>query len=188
MSDRAIYGKVYRVLHWGMAFLVISALAVIEFKGLLPKGRLRHEFVHLHTQLGLVVLFLFWIRLYWRMRHAAPPITPSPSKMQKLAASIMHATLYILMAAIPLLGVLALQSKGKPVDFFGHGLPVLLGEDQGLPYSLILRNFHEWAGDLLIGLILLHLAIALLHHYLWRDDALMRMMPYKLKTDYRRQD
>ncbi len=176
-SERAIYGRVYRILHWGMAFLVISALALMEFKGLLPKGKLKHDLVYLHMQAGLLVFFLFWIRLCWRMMRPVPPITPPLSPMQKKAATLMHAVLYLMMALIPALGVLALQSKGKAVDFLGFHLPILLDEDKWLPYALPIRNFHELAGDILIGLILLHAAAAIMHHLFWRDDALRRMLP-----------
>ena len=89
----------------------------------------------------------------------------------------MHAVLYLMMALIPALGVLALQSKGKAVDFLGFHLPILLDEDKWLPYALPIRNFHELAGDILIGLILLHAAAAIMHHLFWRDDALRRMLP-----------
>lgn len=175
--ERAIYGKGYRVLHWGMACLVISALALIEFKGFLPKGKLKHELVYLHMQAGLLVFSLFWIRLYWRATRPVPPITPQPSRMQKKTAILVHAVLYGMMAFIPVLGVLALQSKGKAVSFLGFHLPVLLNEDKWLPFALRIRNFHELAGDILIGLILFHVAAAVLHHLFWRDDTLMRMLP-----------
>ena len=177
MTERAIYDKGYRALHWGMALLVISALALIEFKGYLPKGRLKHDLVYLHMQAGLLVFLLFWIRLYWRMRRPVPPITPQPSPLQEKAASLMHAVLYAMMAFIPVLGVLALQSKGKLVSFLGYSLPALLDEDKWLPYALRIRNFHELLGDILIGLILFHVAAALLHHLFWRDDTLLRMLP-----------
>jgi cytochrome b561 len=160
-----------------MACLVISALALIEFKGFLPKGRLKHDLVYLHMQAGLLVFSIFWIRLYWRTTHPVPAVTPPLSPMQKKAAALIHAVLYLMRSFIPVLGVLALQSKGKAVDFFGHALPVLLDEDKWLPYALRIRNFHELAGDILIGLILFHVAAALLHHLFRRDDTLRRMLP-----------
>ncbi|MBX4303543.1 cytochrome b/b6 domain-containing protein, partial [Mycobacterium tuberculosis] len=42
-----------------------------------------------------------------------------------------------------------------------------------------LKAIHEWlanAGDFVIGL---HALAALLHHYWWKDNTLLRMMPRK---------
>lgn len=40
----------HKILHWGMAILVISPPALIESKGLLSKDRLKHELVCPHMQ------------------------------------------------------------------------------------------------------------------------------------------
>ena len=174
----ASYGKVYRFLHWGMAFLVLSAIALIEIKDLLPKGNLRYEVGFLHIQAGLFVFLLIWVRLLWRVTNPVPPIFPPLQRMQKMAANLAHFFLYLMMVVLPLLGILAMQSKGNVVNFFGLSLPVLLSEDTGLPYALSIRNYHELLGNVLIGLIALHVASAVLHHALRQDDTLRRMLPW----------
>ena len=172
------YDRTYKLLHWGMAMLVVSALALVEFRGWLPNRDMKHEAVFLHIQAGLGVFFLVWVRLFWRATHAAPPILPDPPRIQKIAAGWTHAGLYLLMAALPLFGILALQSKGKEISFLSWTLPVLLDEDKWLSYSLSFRNVHEILGNLLMAAIALHVLAALVHHFHVGDNTLKRMLPF----------
>ena len=171
------YNRTYKVLHWGMAFVVLAAIALVEFKDLLPEKAMRHEAVALHIQAGLCVFFLVWVRLAWRSIHAVPPILPPLSRMQKAAAHVVHGGLYMMMALLPFLGILALQSKGRAVSFIGMQLPVLLDEQKGLPYSLSLRSYHELLGNFLMAVIALHVLSAFVHHLLRQDNTLKRMLP-----------
>ena len=172
------YGRVSRFLHWGMALLIISTILLVEFKDMLPTRSMKHVDILLHIQIGLFIFFLIWVRVIWRATHPIPPIYPPLSPVQHSMATAAHLLLYFMIATIPLLGVLALQSKGKQVDFLGMPLPVLLGEDIGLPYSLTIRSYHELFGNILIGLILFHMLAALIHHLFRRDSTLVRMLPW----------
>ena len=172
------YSWLYRFLHWGMAFLVLSAIALIELKDFMPDRSLRYDIGFLHIQAGLLVFFLIWARLLWRMSNRVPPICPPLTPMHKLAASFTHFALYFMMVATPLLGILSLQSKGKAVVLFGFPLPVFVDQDKWLSYALSIKNYHELLGNILIGLIVLHVASAIMHHMLRRDDTLRRILPW----------
>ena len=176
-SEMQSYGRTYKLLHWGMALLVIAAIMLVEFKGLLPGKQMRHEAVALHVQAGLCVFLLVWVRIAWRSTHAVPPVVPPLSRAQETAAHLVHAGLYILMAVLPFLGILALQSKGRDVSFLGMPLPILLDEQKGLPYSLSIRSYHELLGNILIATIVLHVLSAWVHHLVRRDNTLKRMLP-----------
>ena len=171
------YGMIAKLLHWSMAVLILVSLCAIEFKDLFPKGALRHAVVAWHFQMGLCVLILIGVRITWRIRNPAPPIFPSLSKVQSLAATAAHVALYVLMLILPILGVLARQSRGDDVDFFGHILPAFLDEDSGLPYALKIKSLHTYLGDVLMWLIALHVLIAIFHHIVRRDNTLSRMLP-----------
>ncbi len=172
------YNKTYKLLHWGMALLVIAAIALVEFRGWLPSKDMKHEAVFLHIQAGLGIFCLIWVRIIWRATHDVPPIVPAPPGFQQKAAGWAHALLYLLMAALPFLGILALQSKGKDVAFLGWTLPALLDEDKWLSYSLSFRNVHETLGNLLMAAIAFHVLAALVHHFHVRDNTLRRMLPF----------
>ncbi len=174
IQNKQGYGAIARVLHWGMAFLVVLAVCAIEVKGLLPKGPLRHTVSIWHFQAGLCVLFLLCIRIVWRLTHPAPPIVPPLSGLQQRLSGIGHLSLYALMLILPILGVLARQSKGNAVDFLGYMLPVLL--DKGSGAASVLRNLHSTLGNVLIGLVAIHVALTFYHHRIRKDNTLLRML------------
>jgi cytochrome b561 len=171
------YGVISKLLHWGMAVLVLFSLCAVEFKDLFPKGEIRHQVVGWHFQLGLCVLLLILVRIIWRMKNPAPPIFPPLSRIQALAASTAHFSLYALMLILPVIGVLTRQARGNDVEFFGHMLPAFLDEDSGLSYALKIKSVHTFLGDVLIGLVAVHVLIAFFHHLVRRDNTLSRMLP-----------
>lgn len=163
-------------LHWLMLLLLAAVYACIELRELFPKGSpTREAFKSWHFALGLTVLALVALRLLARRLGGVPPITPPPAPWQRLVARAMHWALYALMIALPLLGWALLSAAGKPIVWFGLELPALVGADPALAKSL--KMWHEriaTAGYWLIGL---HAAAALFHHYVRRDDTLLRMLP-----------
>ena len=97
--------------------------------------------------------------------------------MENLLAKAMHGLLYLMMIGLPLLGWLTLNASGKPVPFFGLQLPSLIEENKALAKAL--KEFHEQAGKAGYILIGLHAAAALVHHYIKRDNTLIRMLPHQ---------
>ncbi len=172
------YGAIAKFLHWGMALLVLSSLFAIEFRDQFPKGPIRHAVIGWHFQAGLCVLFLIFVRIAWRVKNPTPPISPPLSRIQELSATVAHVSLYALMLILPLIGILARQSRGNEVDFFGYILPTLLDEDSGLPYAITIKAVHAYLGNVLIGLLVAHALMALFHHLVRRDNTLNRMLPW----------
>ncbi|HJV69061.1 cytochrome b [Ideonella sp.] len=170
------YGRMSIGLHWLMMALLAAVYASIELRGLFPKGSdPRTAMKALHFMLGLTVLGLAVVRLMARITAPTPRIEPEPSTWQKRLATLMHAALYGLMIGLPIIGWLLLSAKGTPIPFFGLELPALIAPDKGLAEQL--KEVHEalaTAGYFLIGL---HAAAALFHHYLVRDNTLLRMLP-----------
>lgn len=163
-------------LHWVMLALMIAVYACIELKGFYPKGSdIREGLKTWHFMLGLSVLSLALIRLYFKFSSVTPPIVPAPTKLQTAAAHIGHALLYVLMIAVPIGGWLMLSAAGKPIPFFGLTLPPLLSENKELAKAI--KEIHETAGTLGYYLIGLHALAALFHHYVLKDNTLIRMLP-----------
>ncbi len=178
-SGGMVYGAISRALHWFMALLVIGLLLAIQIKGELPKGDLKYQLVEWHKQAGLLVLVLVWWRLGARVVNTTPSIDPPSSVWARRSAMLVHALFYLMMIIIPLLGIVFSQAKGKDVDFLGWRVPELLNEDDGLPYALVLKTAHEWLGTAMMYLIGLHIASALFHHWIRRDNTLARMLGYQ---------
>jgi cytochrome b561 len=171
------YGSLSIAMHWLMLVLLVAVYAAINLQDIAPKGsELRAGLKTWHFMLGLTVFLLVGARLVIRLASgAAPPIEPRVSRWQLVAAHAMHVALYAFMIAMPLLGWLALSADGKPIPFFGLELPGLIWPDKGLAKSL--EEVHETIGVLGYYLIGLHALASLFHHYVMRDDTLVRMLP-----------
>lgn len=172
----ARYNKATIALHWVMLLLLAAVFATIEMRVLFERGSETREFVKsLHFMLGLSVLAFVALRIAARMSGGTPPIMPRPPVWQTAAAHAMHAALYIFMIGMPIVGWLILSAEGEPIPFFGLELPALVAPNEALAEQV--EEIHETAGEVGYYLIGLHAAAALLHHYVMRDNTLVRMLP-----------
>jgi len=169
----ARYNSMARALHWVIALLVIGNLA----------GGLLHDALEdvinlmpLHKASGMTVLALSLVRIAWRLTWTAPRPPSSMSGLEIAGAKAVHALFYGLMLAMPLTGWI-MSSAGKyPLTWFGlFDIPKLPVTRETPLYDLG-HEGHEILGWVFIVLALLHIAAALRHHLLLKDNVLRRMM------------
>lgn len=161
-----------RLLHWTMALLIIAML----FIGVAMMASLteRPWLIALHRPLGVAILLLAILRLANRLRHSPPPLPADLPRLQVFAAKASHWLLYALMFAMPLLGWATASASGFPVTMFGTvNLPSIVPHDPVL-YGY-LRTAHGMLGLLLFATVLLHLAAALFHAWVRRDNVFRSM-------------
>lgn len=170
------YGSLSILMHWGMLVLLIAVYACIELRELYPRGSEPREALKTwHYMLGLSVFVLVWLRLLLRLSGPVPQIVPQEAAWQRGVARLVHLALYALMILLPLAGWLMLSAEGKPIPFFGLQLPALLGEDKEL--AKLIEEIHETGGTVGYWLVGLHALGALFHHYVVKDNTLVRMLP-----------
>lgn len=170
------YSTLSIALHWLMLLLFIAVYACIELRELYPKGSdPREALKSWHFMLGLAVFVLVWLRLFARIASATPSIVPNPSGWQMVLAKLLHLALYVLMIVMPLLGWALLSAAGKPVPFFGLELPALIAENKET--GKWLKEIHQTIGTIGYYLIGIHTVAALFHHYVVKDNTLIRMLP-----------
>jgi cytochrome b561 len=173
-TERA-YGTVSRALHWSIAILVIAGLTLIESRGFFPRGApARDAFADWHYELGLAAFVLAWVRLGWRASEREPEIEPPIARWERTAARAVQAAFYVLLAAQPLLGLATAQAQGHAVAFLGIAIPELV--EASKPLAAQLKDVHEYLGDAMIALIVLHVAASLWHQLVRRDNTLARML------------
>ncbi|CAM0997225.1 Cytochrome b561 protein [Rhodanobacter sp. Root179] len=161
-----------RVLHWSMALAILAMLFVGI--GMVASLSLRPTLVSLHRPLGIAILLLAIVRLVNRLRHRPPPLPADLPRVQVLAAKASHWLLYALMFAMPLIGWSMLSAGGYPVTMFkGFNLPPIMPHDASVYAAL--RGAHTWLALLLFATVLLHLAAALFHAWVRRDEVFPSM-------------
>jgi cytochrome b561 len=170
------YTAIAKLFHWGMAVLIAGLLAlgfVMTDMELSPE---KLQYYSWHKWAGVCVFVLVWLRLAWRVMNSPPAYPNSMSPMLKTLAHLGHAALYGLMIVIPLSGWLLSSAKGVQTVWFGVlPLPDLLEKDKELGH--LLHEVHEALNLVLLFLLAGHVAAALKHHWINKDDILKRMLP-----------
>lgn len=169
------YSTAAIVLHWSLALLLVFQLGLGWRLEDLPKGVAQFIAFQLHKSIGISILLLSLARLAVRAFKPRPALV-CDSWMAMTLARMVHALLYVVMIGAPLAGWV-LISTGKvrlQTMLFGlvpwPGLPLTQGWHE--PAVAV----HAALAWLLVGLIVLHIAGALRHHWLQRDY-LGRMLP-----------
>lgn len=177
------YGMVAKALHWLMALLIICMLAIgLRMTGL-ENGPDKFWVYGLHKSFGMVVLALASMRLGWKVLNVAPTLPGTMGCVSKLAAKAAHGLLYLLMFAMPISGWVMSSSAGFSVSVFGwFVLPDLVAPDK--EFSKDMATLHGVLAWGLMGIIMLHVAGALLHHFYYRDNVLRRMLPFTRRSSY----
>lgn len=163
-------------LHWLMAALILGTFAVGLYMHDLPLSPAKLRIYSWHKWAGVTAFLLVLARLAWRAGHPPPALPATVPPWQRRAAHAGHALLYLLMIAVPLTGWLMSSAKGFQTVYFGVlPIPDLLGKDRELGKQL--EEVHESLNYAMIALVAGHALAALKHHFIDRDDVLLRMRP-----------
>lgn len=174
------YTRTAIVLHWLMAVMILVTLPMGMFMHELDLSPFKLRLYAWHKWIGVTVFGLALLRLLWRATHAVPPSPAGMPAWQRRIAQGLHGLLYLLLILIPLSGWLMSSAKGFQTVYLGvWPIPDLLGKSEGLGEVLV--EVHEALNNSLLFLLLIHVAAALKHHYLDRDDVLRRMLPVRRK-------
>lgn len=166
------YGIVAIIFHWIMAILIIGMISLGLYMADLPNGPVKIKLFGLHKEFGMLILMLVTLRIIWRLQNQTPRL--SIPRWQKWAAHGTHFILYTLMIAMPITGWLVTSAAGFQVSFFGMFLvPNLIPADEA--QMKLFAEIHEWLAYGLIAVLCLHVAAALKHHFIDKDNILIRM-------------
>jgi cytochrome b561 len=136
-----------------------------------------HVLVSIHRPLGIAILVLVVIRFVNRLLHRPPPLPPTMSRRERLAATASEYAMYGLMFVLPLVGWGMLSAARYPVVLYGSlHLPFILPHDAML-YA-VLRKAHTVLAYLFFLMFLAHFGAILYHTLIVRDGILMRMAPW----------
>ena len=173
-EPRNRYSTVSLILHWLIAALVVTQVALIAGHEAIEGDR---TFLNLHKSVGLGILVLTLVRLGWRIGNPALPLPEAMPRWQKLVARATHVLFYVLLIAMPLVGWAASSAAGRDIVWFGLFNWPLLPIGGGREMAGSLMDLHEAAAKALYVLIALHVVGALKHHFVDRDNVLHRMIP-----------
>ena len=190
------YTKTAKVLHWLIAIAIFGMFALGWYMSDLPKegpkqlaydlfdwgvytwnlseeASPRTFYFNLHKSIGVTILALIVIRIFWRLSHKAPAMLASYKAWETKLASGVHRLLYVLMVALPLSGLVMAVASKYGVKWFG--LEFIGGLDN-TPLREAFKETHEIIGVVILLIIIVHILGALKHKFIDKDETLNRML------------
>jgi hypothetical protein len=117
------------------------------------------------------------LTFFWRITHPVAPPSSLPA-WQQLISEAVHWLLYALVLATTMTGWIFASERGWSVSlFFAIPLPSLPTEG-----SLLANSLGKWHGTMEWVLLLtigVHVAAAMAHTFIFRDQIMQRMLPEK---------
>jgi cytochrome b561 len=165
-------GKSIR-LHWITAVLVVLLWCLGETIDWFPRGTPRVVMRSLHISLGVVLGLVILYRIWWRSTGGVRLPTAEIGKFQTLATAI-HFLLYVGVVAAVALGIANVWVRG---DTIFNLFTVPKFDPTNKPLRETVEELHELLANAIMVLAALHACAALVHHYLWKDQVLRRMLP-----------
>lgn len=170
------YGWVGICFHWLVALTVFGLFGVgLYMTDLTYYDPLYKILPDWHRSIGLTLAGVVVLRLLWRWWTPVPRPHPQHAIWERRAAAAAHLLLYLLIGLMIVSGYLISTAKGQGIDVFGLlTVPSLTGEVPGMEDWA--GDLHYWAAWSLMGLVSIHALGALKHHFIDRDDTLLRML------------
>lgn len=173
----ARYSTIHQVLHWSSAAIMFAIIPIAWIASSLPEESPPFDlWIGLHEGLGLAVLGLTSFRLFWRAYDRPPKLPAVIPILTRVAAHTVAWGLLIMMILMPLTGYLWTTGHAHDVRPFGLGpFPRVAFGIRALGDTA--KTIHVAGQWLVYGLILTHLAGAVRHSLLEKNQLLLRMLP-----------
>ena len=167
------FDPVIKFLHWLTLFLIVTVFGLAFSVDHVPSGA-KGSILQLHRSIGLTIWIVTFGRLVWRQFTRFPNWPEDMTQAVRVATNASEYMLYALLLIQPVLGLIHTNAHGDKVNLFFLGnLPALIGPDR--LFARQVHAIHEMVGYILLGMIGLHAASGLYHHF-WRHDRTLRAM------------
>jgi len=166
------YGSISRLFHWGMALLILWQF--MKFFDRISDGEhwVGENLASWHVSIGSVLLVLIVLRIIWAISQKNNRPEQDPATVILVKAG--HGLLYLGMLLLPITGVMIMIGNGYGLDPFG--IELVAGSDNEIAWMATLGSVHSLIAWSLLILVAGHTGIALLHHFVKKDNVLRRML------------
>lgn len=174
-NPRESYTITAILLHWATAAFIISATVLGIYMHELPFSPFKLKLYSYHKWIGVTVVMFALVRLAWRYSHRAPGLPANMPSWERKAANLAHIALYALMIVVPFVGWVMSSAHGFQTVYLSVlPIPDLIGKNKELAEAL--EKVHAILNLIFTALVFTHVAAALKHHFMNKDDVLTRML------------
>lgn len=176
------YGFISILIHWVSALLILFLFGLgVYMVDLTYYDDWYHKGPELHVSLGLVLLLIMLLRIVWRIINPTPVDLPA-KPAQQMTAKLVKFVLYLFIFIVITTGYLITTAEGQPASMFNViKFPVITQLSSA--NVDIAGEVHEYLAWGIIALVILHALGALFHHFVMRDQTLVRMLKPVKKPD-----
>ena len=176
------WGAVARGFHWLIAVLILTQFVIGSVAEEMKLTPAKLDLFVWHKSIGVTVLVLALLRLGWRLGNPPPAMPAGTPGWERKLAAIAHWVLYVLIFAVPLSGWWVSDASRVPFKaFFFLPMPNFIATDRAVQETA--AEVHEALTMTLLLVVIVHIAAALRHHFLLRDDVLRRMLTGRRSRD-----
>ena len=167
-----------RILHWAVAIGVLVQVVLGWASELSSDRETSRCLIHLHYQLGMLLLALMVVRSGRRLFGGIPALESGRQRWRRPLAATVHALLYLLLFVLPMSGYVIWVWMGASMEVFGmlHVPRLFSPPADDETWRAAAWYVHYWAGWVLLGLVALHVAAAFWHQFVRRDGLITRRM------------
>ena len=176
------YGPITKILHWAIFLLLLNQFVLAAAMLNTPDGETTAGFTQgslyeWHKSLGLVTLFVAFLRLLWRRATPLPDWAPNLTQMEKRSIVIIERTLYACMFLMPISGFIFVMAGGFGVRLFDRWeLPNVIGTHPAAASAAEVT--HEGVAILLVLALCAHWFVIARHQLVHKDRYVQRMLPF----------
>lgn len=168
------YGLITKLFHWIISVVIIIMLIVgFTMTSMMPSDD-KWQLYGAHKATGVIVFSLIIFRFLWRLINTQVQLPSDLPGWQKLASKFTHYLLYAFMFLMPITGVLMSRYGGHEINVFG--MFTILPYEKNHLLSELFNNIHSFSSFGFAGLICLHFCAGMYHHFIRKDNVLMRMI------------
>jgi cytochrome b561 len=165
-------------LHWATVALIVGMFASGWSLGLATDHEQEEGLLYIHRSLGVLTWITALTRITWRLGFAfLPPFPSAMPKIQQRAAHLSEYALYAMLLIQPVTGMAQSLTRGRAFPILAWQAPVVMGRSRALTH--LFHGIHEVTAWVLLGLIALHVAAALFHRFVVKDEVFGSMAPWR---------
>jgi len=164
------YSKRTTIIHWLIFTLFLAALGLGVWLDESKNTAQKLSMYPLHFVIGDLVFFLVLARIYFRKKDGEPAPANANPLLNKIAAAT-HVLLNIALIAVAISGFVTVATSGL-IDAFKAGDPNMIPDF----HKVNAKEFHELFLGVTMLLVAFHIAAALYHQFIVKDNLLRRIM------------
>ncbi len=164
------YSKRTAITHWLIFVLIVAGLALGIWLDESENTSQKLSMYPAHFLIGDTVLLLILLRIYFRKKDGEPAPANANPLLNKVAAAT-HTLMNLSVIAVAISGIATLATSGL-IAAIKAGDPSLIPDF----HKVDTKEFHEFFLGVTLLLVAFHVAAALYHQFIVKDNLLRRIM------------